>query len=73
MKDIDRGESCNLLLSEGKPEPLLDVLDESARFTPLNNYFSQHNTCNNNTQQVPSTLGVSVNVSRMGGSKQRVV
>jgi hypothetical protein len=33
-----------------------------------------HSTCNNNThQQVPSTLGVNISVSRMGGRKQRVV
>jgi hypothetical protein len=65
------GESCDPLPLEREPEPRLD---ESARFTPLNNFFIPHNTCNNNTQQeVPSTLGVSVSVSRKGGRKQRVV
>jgi hypothetical protein len=69
-KDEDSGESCNLLSPEHEPEPRLDMPDESARFTPLNNFFILHNTCNNNTQQeVASTLGVSVNVSRMGGRK----
>jgi hypothetical protein len=73
-KDNDRGESCDLLSPEREPEPQLDGPDESARFTPLNNFFILHNTCNNNTQQeVPSTLGVSVSVSRTGGRKQRVV
>jgi hypothetical protein len=72
MKDEDRGESCDLLSPEHEPEPRLDMLDESARFTPLNNFFILHITCNNNTQyEVPSTLGVSV--SRTGGRKQRVV
>jgi hypothetical protein len=71
-KDEDRGESCDLLSLECDPKPRLDGLDESARFTPLNNFFILHNTCNNNTQQeVPSTLGVSI--SRMGGRKQKVV
>jgi hypothetical protein len=73
-KDEDRDESCDPLSTECELEPWLDGLDESARFTPLNNFFILHNTCNNNTQQeVPSTLGVSVSVSRMGGRKQRVV
>jgi hypothetical protein len=72
MKDEDHGESCDLLSPEREPEPRLDGPDESARFTPLNNFFILHNTCNNNTQQeVPSTLGVSVR--RMGGRKQKVV
>jgi hypothetical protein len=74
-KDKDCGESCDPLSSEREPEPQLDGPDESARFTPLNN-FILHNTCNNNTQhEVPSTLGVSisVSVSRMGGRKQKVV
>jgi hypothetical protein len=62
------------LSPEREPEPQLDGPDESARFTPLNNFFILHNTCNNNTQQeIPSTLGVSVSVSRMGGRKQKVV
>jgi hypothetical protein len=55
----DRGESCNLLSLERELEPRLDGLDESTRFTPLNNFFIPHNTWNNNTQQeVPSSLGV---------------
>jgi hypothetical protein len=74
MKDKDRGESCDLLSPKREPEPWLDGPDENARFTPLNNFFILHNTCNNNTQQeVPSTLGVSVSVSRTCGRKQRVV
>jgi hypothetical protein len=74
MKDEDRDESCDPLSLEHEPEPGLDRLHESARFTPLNNFFSLHNTCNNNTQQeVHSTLGVSVSVSRTGGRKQMVV
>jgi hypothetical protein len=73
-KDEDCGESCDLLSLEHELEPRLDVPDERARFTPLNNFFILHNTCNNNTQQeVPSTLGVSLSVSRMGGRKQKVV
>jgi hypothetical protein len=60
--------------SEREPEPQLDGPDESAHFTPLNNFFILHNTCNNNTQQeVPITLGVSISVSRTGGRKQNVV
>jgi hypothetical protein len=74
MKDEDHSESCDSLSPEHEPEPLLDGLDESARFTPLNIFFILHNTCINNTQQeVPSTLGVSDSVSRMGGRKQKVV
>jgi hypothetical protein len=74
MKDEDHGESCDPLSPEREPKPRLDGLDESTRFTPLNNFFIMHNTCNNNTQQeVLSTLVVSVNVSRTGGRKQRVV
>jgi hypothetical protein len=74
MKDKDHCESCDPLLLEREPEPRLDGPDESARFTPLNNLFILHNTCNNNTQQeVPITLLVSVSVSQMGGCKQRVV
>jgi hypothetical protein len=74
MKDEDRGESCNLLSLKRKPEPQLDGPDESARFTPLNNFFILHNTCNNNTQQeVPSTLGVSASISQTSGRKQKVV
>jgi hypothetical protein len=72
MKDEDNVESCDLLSPEREPEPQLDGPNESARFTPLNNFFILHNTCNNNTQQeVPSTLCVSV--SQMGGRKQKVL
>jgi hypothetical protein len=72
MKDDDRGESCDLSSSKREPEPRLDGSDESTHFTPLNNFFILHNTCNNNTQQkVPSTLGVSV--SQMGERKQKVL
>jgi hypothetical protein len=74
MKDEYCDESCDLLSLEHEPESRLDGLDESTRFPPLNNFFLLHNTCNNNTQQeVPSTLGVSVSISRTGGRKQRVV
>jgi hypothetical protein len=74
MKDDDHDESCDLLSPKHELEPWLDGLDESAHFTPLNNFFILHNTCNNNTQQeVPSTLGVSISVSRTGGRKQKVV
>jgi hypothetical protein len=74
MKDEDYGESYDPLSSEHEPEPRLDGPDERARFTPLNNFFILHNTWNNNTQQeVPSTLSVSVNVSRTGERKQKVV
>jgi hypothetical protein len=74
MKDDDHGESCDPWSPEHEPEPQLDWPDKSAPFTPLNNFFILHNTCNNNTQQeVPSILGVSVNISRTGGRKQRVV
>jgi hypothetical protein len=63
-KDEDCGESCDPLLRESELEPRLNGPDESAGFTPLNNFCILHNTCNNNTQQeVPSTLGVSVSVS----------
>jgi hypothetical protein len=73
MKDDDHAESCDPS-PEREPEPWLDGPDESARFTPLTNFFILHSTCNNNTQQeVPSTIGVSVSVSRMGGRKQKVV
>jgi hypothetical protein len=72
-KDEDCGESCDPLSPERELELQLDGLDESTRFTPLNNFFILHNTCNNNTQQeVPSTLGVSVSVSQMGGRKDKV-
>jgi hypothetical protein len=63
MKDEDHSESCDPLSLECEPEPRLDGKDESACFTPLNNFLNLHNTCNNNTQQeVPSTLGVSVSI-----------
>jgi hypothetical protein len=74
MKDEDHSESYDSLSPEREPEPWLDGPDESACFTPLNNFFILYNTCNNNTQQeVPSTLGVNISVSRMDGRKQRVV
>jgi hypothetical protein len=74
MKDKVRGESCNPLSPEREPEPRLDRPDESACFTPLNNFFIMHSTCNDNTQQeVPTTLGLSFSVRRMGGRKQKVV
>jgi hypothetical protein len=74
MKDEYYGGSCDPLSPEREPEPRLDRPDESARFTPLNNFFILHNISKNNTQQeVPSTLGVSVSISRMGGRKQKVV
>jgi hypothetical protein len=74
MKDEDYGKSCDPLSPEHELEPRLDGPDESARFTPLNNFFILHKTCNNNTQQdVPSTLGVSISISQMGGCKQKVV
>jgi hypothetical protein len=73
-KDEVHGESCDPLSPEHEPQPGLDGLDESARFIPLINFFNLHNTCNNNTQQeVPSTLGVSVSFSRMGGRKKNIV
>jgi hypothetical protein len=66
-------ESCDPS-PEHETEPRLDRPDENARFTPPINLFILHNTCNNNTQQeVPSTLGVSVSITRTGGRKQRVV
>jgi hypothetical protein len=73
MKDEDRAESYDPS-PERELEPRLDRLDETARFTPPINFFILHSICNNNTQQqVPSTLGVSISVSRMGGRKQGVV
>jgi hypothetical protein len=72
-KDEDRVESCDPSL-ERELEPRLDGLDENTRFTPPINFFILPSTCNNNTQQqVPSTLGVSVSISRTGGRKQGVV
>jgi hypothetical protein len=66
-------ESCDPS-PERDPEPQLDGPDENACFTPPMNLFILHNTCNNNTQQqVPNTLGLSVNISQTGGRKQRVV
>jgi hypothetical protein len=67
MKDEDHAESCDPS-PECEPEPRLDGPDEKTRFTLPINFFILHSTCNNNTQ-VPSTLGVSVSVSRTGGSK----
>jgi hypothetical protein len=73
MQDEDRAESCDPSL-KSEPEPRLEGPDENTRFTPPINFFILHSTCNNNTQQeVTSTLGVSVSVSRTGGWKQRVV
>jgi hypothetical protein len=70
----DYSESCDPLSPEHEPEPQLDGPDESARFTPLDNFFILHNTCNNNTQQeVSITLGVSISISQTGGRKQKVV
>jgi hypothetical protein len=71
-KDEDRVESCDPSM-ECEPEPRLDGPDKNAHFSPPINFFILHSTCNNNTQQVPSTLCVSVSVSRTGGRKQRVV
>jgi hypothetical protein len=71
MKDEDRGESYDPLSPNCESERRLDGPYESARFTPLNNFFILHNTCNNTQQEVPSTLGVSV--SRTGGRKSKVV
>jgi hypothetical protein len=68
MKDEDRVESCDPSL-EREPEPQLDGPGENARFTPPINFFILHNTCNNYTQQVPSSLGVSVSTSQTGGRK----
>jgi hypothetical protein len=66
-------ESCDPP-PERELEPRLDRSDENAHFTPPINFFILHDTCNNNTQQqVPSTLGVSVSISQMGGRKQGVV
>jgi hypothetical protein len=42
-KDEDCGESCDPLSLEREPDPRLDGLDESARFTSLNNFFILHN------------------------------
>jgi hypothetical protein len=73
MKDEDHAESCDPSL-ERELEPRLVGPDENTRFTPRINFFILHSTCNNYTQQqVSSTLGVSVSVSRTGGRKQRVV
>jgi hypothetical protein len=74
MKGEDYGESCDLLSPECEPKPRLDGPEKSANFTPLNNIFIPHNTCNNKIQrEVPSTLGISVRVSQIGGRKQNVV
>jgi hypothetical protein len=73
MKDEDHAESCDPS-PECELEPQLDGPDENAHFTLPINFFILHSTCNNNTQQqVPSTLGASVSISRIGGRKQRVV
>jgi hypothetical protein len=73
-KDEDRTKLCDLLSLECEPELWLDGPDESAHFIPLSNLLILHDTCNNNTQtKVPSTLGVSISVSRTGVRKQEVV
>jgi hypothetical protein len=70
MKDEDHGESCDPLSPEHEPEPRLDGPDKSAHFTPLNNFFHLHSTFNNNTQEVPSTLGVRLALDkRLEGKK----
>jgi hypothetical protein len=71
-KEEDRAESCDPS-PECEPYPRLDGSDENACFTPPINFFILYSTCNNNIEQVPGTLGVSISVSRMGGRKQRVV
>jgi hypothetical protein len=48
-KDDGFDKSYDPLSSECEPEPRLDGLDKSTRFTPLNNFFILHSTCNNNT------------------------
>jgi hypothetical protein len=69
MKDEYHAEFCDPS-PKCELEPRLDGLDENARFTPPINFFILHSICNNYTQQqVPSTLGVSVSVSRTGGRK----
>jgi hypothetical protein len=47
-KDKDCGESCDPLSSEREPEPQLDGPDESARFTPLNNFCTTVATTTHN-------------------------
>jgi hypothetical protein len=73
-KAEDHAQSCDPS-PEHEPEPRLDGPDENARFTLPINFFILHNTCNNNNtqQQVPSTLGVSISISRTGGSKISLV
>jgi hypothetical protein len=73
MKYKNYAESCDPSL-ERELESRLDGLDENACLTRNINFFILHNIYNNNTQQqVPSTLGVSVSVSRTGERKQWVV
>jgi hypothetical protein len=73
MKDEDCADSCDPS-PERELGPQMDGPDENAHFTLPINFFILHSTCNNNTQQeVPSTLGVSVSIRRMGRRKQRVV
>jgi hypothetical protein len=63
-KDENCGESYDPFSMARELEHRLNRPDESARFTPLNNFFILHNTCNNNIQQeVPSTIGVNISVS----------
>jgi hypothetical protein len=72
-KDEDHVEPCDPS-PKREPEPRLDGPDENARFTPPINFFILHSTCNKNTQQqVPSTIGLSISISRTGGRKQRDV
>jgi hypothetical protein len=73
-KAKDHAKSCDPS-PEHEPEPRLEGPDENARFTPPINFFILHNTCNNNNtqQQVPSTLDVSISISRTGGSKISLV
>jgi hypothetical protein len=61
MKDEDCGESCDLSSLERELEAQLDGPDESARFTPLNDFFILHNTCtitHNKKYLAPSVLAL---------------
>jgi hypothetical protein len=72
MMDEDYVESCDPS-AERELEPRLDWPDENTRFTPPINLFILHSTCNNNTQQVHSTIGVRVSISHTGGRKHGFV